>query len=310
MIKLLTLISFYILLSACSISNTLVYAGEEKNTPKMKIKILDQTTLAYKTKKSLPFSEISDLSYNKKSQRLYMVGDKGYFYTFSAKFSNKIDTLDYRGAYNIREKNTHSRYDSEGLTQDTKGQLYISFEGTPRIAKISNSGYIIKNLKLTKQLKNKKSYRGSNKMLEALTWHSKYGILTASEYPIRNKKIKQQTIYALNGKKWNFRAEPHKNSAVTAIEEMDDGNLLILERAYAGLSEPFVITLKKLYLNKCDKNQQCQTEILASLNSQEGWGVNNYEGLARVGKNRYLMVSDNNNNQILRTVLVYFEVKI
>jgi hypothetical protein len=309
MIKTLTLISFYILLTGCSISNSLVYNGNEEKTPSMKIKILDQTSLAYKTKDNIPFSEISDLSYDKKSQKLYMIGDKGYFYTFSANFSNKIDRLDYLGGYKIREKKSHSSYDSEGLTQDNRGQLYISFEGVPRISSISNSGYINKNLKLTKHIKNSKNYRSSNKMFEALTWHSKYGLLTASEYPTRNKKIKQQSIYSLNGKTWDFMAEPHENSAVTAIETMDDGNILILERAYAGLSKPFVITLKKLYLNKCDKNHQCKTEVLASMNSYDGWGINNYEGLTKIGKNRYLMVSDNNNKQLLRTVLVYFEVK-
>jgi hypothetical protein len=244
MIKKLTLISFYILLTGCSISNSLVYNGDEKSTPKMKIKILDQTSLAYKTKSGIPFSEVSDLSYDKKNQKLYMIGDKGYFYTFSAKFSNKIDRLDYLGGYKIREKKSHSSYDSEGLTQDNRGQLYISFEGVPRISSISSSGYINKNLKLTKHIKNSKNYRSSNKMFEALTWHPKFGLLTAAEYPTRNKKITQQSIYGLNGKVWNFSSEQHENSAVTAIETMDDGNILILARAYAGLSKPIVITLK------------------------------------------------------------------
>ena len=257
----------------------------------------------------MPFSEISDISYDKKEQKLYMVGDKGYFYTFSAKFSNKIDTLKYLNANKLQEKKTKSSYDSEGLTHDNRGQLYVSFEGNPRVATIGKAGYIGKNIKLTKHLKSSKNYRSSNKMLEALAWHPKYGLLTAAEFPTRNKKIKEQSIYSLKGKVWNFKAEPYKNSAVTAIEVMDDGNLLILERAYAGLSKPFVITLKKLYLNKCNKHHQCKTEILASMNSYAGWGVNNYEGLAKVGKNRYLMVSDNNNKPILRTVLVYFEVK-
>jgi len=309
MIKILTLISFYILLTGCSVSNSLVYTGDEITPSKMKIKILDQTSLAYKTKERVPFSEISDLTYDKKNQMLYMIGDKGYFYTFSANFSNKIDKLDYLGAYTIREKSNHSAYDCEGLTKDNKGQLYVSFEGRPRISTISNFGYINKNLKLTKYISDSKNYRGSNKMFEALAWHPKYGLLTAAEYPTRNKKITQQSIYALNGKVWNFSAESHENSAVTAIEVMDDGNLLILERAYAGFSKPFVITLKKLYLNKCTKQNQCKTELLASMNSYEGWAVNNYEGLAKVGKNRYLMVSDNNNKLLLRTVLVYFEVK-
>ena len=299
---------FLFFFSACTVNNALIYAGDEKTVPKMKIKILDQTSLAYRDKNGLPFSEISDLSYDKKHEKLYMIGDKGYFYIFDAKFTYQIDTLDYKKGYRIDEKKSHSRYDSEGLTQDNRGNLYLSFEGKPRISLITKKAQLIKDLKLPKQLENSKSYRSSNKMFEALAWHPKYGFLTATEYPLKGKKLQEQTIYALSGKVWNFKSEKHQNSAVTAIEVMDDGNLLILERAYAGLSKPFVITLKKLYLEECDKNRQCKTEVLASMNSSEGWGVNNFEGLTKVGKNRYLMVSDNNNNSMLRTVFVYFEV--
>jgi len=155
-------------------------------------------------------------------------------------------------------------------------------------------------------LQNKNNYRSSNKMFEALAWHPTYGLLTAAEYPLNKKKNHQQSIYALSGKKWDFLAQKHKNNAITAIEVMNDGNLLILERAYSGFANPFVITLTKLYLDTCDT--LCKTEVLASFNSKEGWGVNNYEGLTRVDNNRYLMISDDNNNRLLRTVLVYFEV--
>lgn len=306
--NLFALLPLYLLLNGCTISNTLIYAGTEA-PKKMDIQILDQTSIAYAPKNGLPFSEISDLSYDAKNHKLYMIGDKGYFYTFNAKFGSKIQQLDYRSAFKIDEKSKHGNYDCEGLTRNQKGQLYISFEGTPRVSSISKSGYLGEDLKLTTQLKKRSNYRSSNKMFEALAWHTKYGLLTAAEYPLRSKKEKAQTIYGLNGEVWNFQAQSHTNSAVTAIEVMDDGNLLILERAYSGLSNPFVITLKKLYLEKCDKERLCQTKILAEFNSREGWGVNNYEGLTRVGKNRYLMVSDDNNKPLLRTVLIYFEVK-
>jgi len=306
--KSLTLLPLFLLFNGCTISNSLVYAGDA-SPKKISIQILDQTSLAYKPKDGLPFSEISDLSYNSKKHKLYMVGDKGYFYTFNAKFGSKIKALNYLSAFKINEKRKHGRYDSEGLTSDNKGQLYVSFEGTPRISTISKNGYLKHNLKLTKPLRNKKNYRSRNKMLEAVAWHPKYGILTATELPLRGKTEKQQSIYALNGTVWNFQAQKYKNSAVTAIEVMDDGNLLILERAYSGLTNPFVITLKKLYLNKCNKHRVCQTKVLAEFNSYEGWGVNNYEGLTHIGKNRYLMVSDDNNQPFLRTVLVYFKVK-
>jgi hypothetical protein len=286
----------------------MIMAETPKTSKNKKITILDERSLSYPNKNSVPFSEISDLTYNQKEHRLYMIGDKGNFYIFNASFNDKIEKLKYLDAFKIKEKKQRKKYDIEGLTQDKKGQLYLSFERHPRISKISKKGFLSSNQELTKELKNKKNYSSSNKIFEALTWHSKYGLLTVAEYPLYKRDKTKQTIYSLRGKKWHFKAQKHQNNAITAIEVMDDNNLLILERAYAGLTKPFVVTLKKLYLNKCDKKRNCKSEILASFNSYQGWAVNNYEGLAKVGKNRYLMVSDNNNNFILTTQLIYFKV--
>jgi len=306
--KFLTFIPIYILLTSCSIKSNMIMAETPQSLKEKKIIILDERTLSYPNKNSVPFAEISDLTYNQKEKKLYMIGDKGNFYIFDAIFSNnKIESLIYKNAFKVNEKKPSKKYDIEGLTHN-KGQLYISFERYPRICKISKKGYLSSNQKLTKELKKKKNFHSSNKIFEALAWHSKHGLLTVAEYPLYKKDNSKQTIYGLNGKKWHFKAQKHKNNAITAIEVMDDGNLLILERAYSGLTNPFVVTLKKLYLDKCDKNRNCKSEVLASFNNYKGWAVNNYEGLAKVGKNRYLMVSDNNNKFILTTQLIYFKV--
>ena len=89
---------------------------------------------------------------------------------------------------------------------------------------------------------------------------------------------------------------------------MDDGNLLVLERSFTDFMDPFVITLKKVYLGRCKQNSLCKSEILIKMNSHKGWDVDNFEGLARVGKNRYVMISDDNDNFFQRTLLIYFEV--
>jgi len=47
---------------------------------------------------------------------------------------------------------------------------------------------------------------------------------------------------------------------------------------------------------------------LAKMNSHKGWDVDNFEGLSRVGKNRYVMISDVNDNFYQKTLLIYFEV--
>ncbi len=281
----------------------------------MGIKILDQRQLVFQDIKAVKFSEISDLAYYPKNQKLFMISDEGKLFIFKAKFGDKIELLEPKDAVKLRKKNAKKfkkwRKDSEGLTLDERGRLLISFEGRAKIGWFHKNsaqyGQMIKQYRLPKELQDPKNYRSRNKSLEALAWHPKYGVLTAAEWPLKKYNKKRQTVYALNGKKWHFKAEPEARSAISAMEVMDDGNLLILERSYTGILNPFVVTLKKVYLNKC-RGANCKTKVLAKMNSHQGWDVDNFEGLARVGKNRYVMISDDNDNFFQKTLLIYFEV--
>ena len=303
--KFLLSTTIFILLSGCSTTNLLA-----KDTKNSKISVLDKLSLKYDTKNHVPFSEISDIAYNPKKRELFMIGDKGYLYKFSANFNKKIENLNYIGGFKLQKSNgKRKRFDSEGLAYNEKGELIVSFERKPKIYRISTKGVLYSKYKLPKKLRKKSAYRGKNKMLEAVAFHPKYGILTASEYPIKKRKKRDQTIYSLKGKEWHFKTEKYKNSAVTAIEVKDDGNILVLERAYSGFSNPFMITLKKVYIENCDKKNRCRTEVLISFDSFDGWGMENFEGLAKVGKNRFVMVSDNHDEDFLPTTLIYFEVK-
>jgi len=281
----------------------------------MGIKILDQRQLVFQNINDVKFSEISDLAYYPKNQKLFMISDEGKLFIFKAKFGKTIELLEPEDAVNLRKKNAKKfkkwRKDSEGLTLDNRGRLIISFEGRAKIGWFHKNsiqyGQMIKKYSLPKELQNPKNYRSRNKSLEALAWHPKFGVLTAAEWPLKKYHKKRQTVYALNGKKWHFKAEPEARSAISAMEVMDDGNLLVLERSFTGMLNPFVVTLKKVYLNKC-KSGNCKTKVLAKMNSHEGWDVDNFEGLARVGKNRYVMISDDNDNFYQKTLLIYFEV--
>jgi len=278
------------------------------------IRLLDQKVLDFKKIDGVKFSEISDLAYDKKEKKLYFVSDEGKLFIFDALFTEKIERLNAVSGLTLVKKKGQKfrrwRHDSEGLTLDNKGRLYVSFEGKAKIGRFDQKGRMQKEYRLPKKLRNPKNYRSRNKSLEALTWHPKYGLLTAAEWPLNHKKKKEQTIYALNGKMWHFKAEAEQKSAVVAIEVMDDGNILVMERSFIDLFQPFVITLKKIYLNRCKhKNRMCHSETLLKMNSHKGWLIDNFEGLARVGEHRYVMVSDDNDNFYQQTLLVYFEVK-
>ncbi|HHD78779.1 MAG TPA: esterase-like activity of phytase family protein [Epsilonproteobacteria bacterium] len=281
----------------------------------MGIKILDQKQLSFSDIQGIKFAELSDVTYDDKTHILYFVGDKGALFAFRAKFSSKIDMLEPLMAKKLRTKKGKRlkkyKRDSEGLVLDGKKRLLISFEGDAKVAwfhkNSQKAGRLIKKYRLPKVLRNPKNYRSRNKSLEALAWHPRYGVLTASEWPLKKDYKKKQTIYSLRAKQWHFKAEQEARSAVTAIEVMDDGNLLVLERSYNGILEPFVVTLKKVWIKKC-KKQMCPTKVLAKMNSHKGWDVDNFEGLAHVGKNRYVMVSDDNDNFFQKNLLIYFEV--
>ena len=306
------LFSFF-LLEAGSFPVTITPSSQTKTFGK--IKILDQKQLMYATVDGVKFSEISDLAYYPKNQKLFMISDEGKLFTFKAKFGNTIEILDPIAAVKIKKKHGKKfkkwRKDSEGMTLDDEGRLLISFEGKAKVAwfhkNSDKQGQQIRKYTIPKELRNNKKFRSKNKSLEALAWHKKYGIVTAAEWPLKKYDKKKQTIYALSGKKWHFKAEPEAKSAISAIEVMDDGNILVLERSFTGYLNPFIVTLKKVYLNDCKKGM-CKTEVLLKMNSHQGWDVDNFEGLARVAKNRYVMISDDNDNFFQKTLLIYFEV--
>lgn len=89
---------------------------------------------------------------------------------------------------------------------------------------------------------------------------------------------------------------------------MQDGDVLVLERAYNGLLSPVEINQRKVRLSQCNKEKVCDVEAIARFDSSDGWLLDNFEGLTHYRDNQYLMISDNNNNPLQKTILVLFEV--
>jgi len=278
----------------------------------MDIEILDQKILSFDTINGKKFSEISDITYDKEKNIFYMVSDEGFLFTLKAKFKHsKIILLNPISGAMIKKSKTRNftriQRDSEGITLDSKNRLIISFESRPKIGIFYKNGILKRLYKLPYKLKHRKNLRHRNKSMESVAYHPKYGLISANEYPIKKQDKKIQSIYSLRGKEWKFRMSNAKNSAITALEVMDDGNILVLERAYSGLFEPFVITLKKVYINRCKKI--CKSRVLAEFSSTAGWRVDNFEGLAKIDKNKYVMISDDNDNFYQDTIIIYFKIK-
>ena len=294
----------------------------------MKINIKGSIVLRQNDVDALQISELSDIAWDEDEQLLYAVSNEGLLFHFKLGFTNnsKKSLISMHAVYGTRLKDNtgyklQGKYsDSEGLSlikggNGKKGdsKLIISFENKPRIAKYSTTGKMLEDIKIPRRLRKRKTYRSKNKALESVIKHPQYGILTAAEYPVEKDDMKYQTLYAVSKKQgrrsWHFKASNATNSAVTSLEVLNDGSVLILERAYQNPITPVIINLRRLRLDKCDHRQECETETIASFDGSDGWLLDNFEGLTHLRGNEYLMVSDDNRNVLQKTILLHFEIK-
>lgn len=275
------------------------------------VRIIEDKSLSYKID-GFKLSEISDLVYDKNSSTLFMLSDKGVLFTFNAKFTNKGFDLKPLHAYHLKDNNgkilSGNRSDSEGMALDDKGELYISFERITKIYHFSKKGVMLDEVKLPKSLQNVE-LSSDNKSLESLAWSKKYGFITALEYPKRGTERREQTIYSTSGSEWKLKMEDIKRNGISEIELMDDGNLLVLERAFNWFIGKFEVNLVKLDINSCKRGEYCNKELLLKLKINSFFNMENFEGLTNLGNGRYLLISDDNNNILALTKLVYFEIK-
>ena len=321
----LTLLGYVFLIASCSssFSETFPYDLVPKEgfySKPSDIKILSTIGLNLTTPQGNKAVELSGISWDEDEGILYAVGDEGMLYHLKLIMQdNKINGVKVIAEYDFLKKNgkrlKKKWRDSEGLSSlkhnnGIKGdtELIVSFEGKPRVVGYSPQGQYMGEIKLPAKLWRKKEYRSKNKALESVVVHPAKGVITAAEFPLKNKPKNVHTLYSSSGKEWDFNASTALNSAVTGLEVLDNGNILVLERAWAGIQNPIVINLSEIDLNNCDDKAKCNKKKLASLSTSEGWLLDNFEGLAHYKNNQYLMVSDNNDKDYQTTVLVLFEV--
>lgn len=270
----------------------------------MNIKILDTVAVKFDDLNGIEFSEISALAYEK--NRLYVLSDRGYLYHLDISIKkNRIKRLKLTKALELKRKNSKrlkkKHRDSEGMVL-VDDELYISFERKPRVDVFSLNGKKIKNYEIAEELNNIDNYQTKNKALEAIAYNKKHGIITAPEMPLLDGDNNLHVVYSKN-RQYKFRAA----SSLSAMEFIDDNRLLTLERSFNVITRQRVVVLNEINLNK-SHNGISRTRILAVMNSNNGWNLDNFEGLTKVGKNKFLMVSDDDGGYFGKTVFVLFKV--
>lgn len=283
-----------------------------------KLRLRGALVLPARSVNNVRFSGLSGLAWDDDDNLLYALADHGVLFHLRPIFRNDQLTdvallrvaplIDPRTRKPVRWK----RSDSEGLDiingrNGKKGdaELLVSFEREPRIARYRADGTYIADVELAATLRDVKRYRGGNTMLESACLHPREGILTAPEEPL-NGETGAARLYRVDGSSWRF---PASRGGLVALECLPDGDVLVMERDYSTFSLHWVTTLRRLHLPAgTAPNSLLTAQTVATLDSDQGLRIDNFEGLAWHRGSRFFMVSDDNGVFIQRTLLLYFEL--
>ncbi|HJW80786.1 MAG TPA: esterase-like activity of phytase family protein [Acidiferrobacterales bacterium] len=282
-----------------------------------KLRLLGMLELSARSVNGVRFAGLSGLAWNEDDNLLYALADHGILFHLRPVFRNgqladvallhSAPLIDPRTRKPVKWR----RSDTEGLDilngrNGRKGdaELIVSFEGEPRIARYRPDGQFIADVPLSDPLRNIRNYR-YNRMLEAVCSHPREGVLTAPEEPL-NGETGTARLYRTDGSAWRFAPS---RGGIVALECLPDGDVLVMERDYTTLTLRWIITLRRLHLPAgTPPDSLLPAETAATLDSDQGLRIDNFEGLARHHGNRFFMVSDDNDVFVQRTLLVYFEL--
>lgn len=257
---------------------------------------------------------LSALAWDEDEQLLYAVSDKGaVFHLRPVIKNNLLRSARVIAGYPLTDIKgralSYPWHDAEGLTlQRSNNQirgdsrLLVSYEVRPRVRVYQPDGTRLGGELLPARLENIRNYYGRNSALESTAVHPDHGLLVAPQRPLRRSKGLR--IYAQNGRSWSYKISPIAGNSLASMEILPDGSLLMLERAFVGITKPLVITLRRAELGR----KAAHVQTIASLSSHKGWRLDNFEGLAYHQQQRFFMVSDDNGNFWQSNLLVYLEL--
>ena len=263
---------------------------------------------------------LSALGWDNDEQLLYAVSDRGYVFHLRVEFDedgllHAVQALSAHVLRDARGRALQGRLaDSEGLVvrdgnngKPGDAQLVISFERRPRVIRFDPFGTMLGSEALPAELRDINNYSHSNRALESIAWHPKWHYLTAPEQPMRGASEAIVPLYALDpARHWRYPLAAEPNAGLTAIEVLDDGSILTLERGFGVFFIPVISTLRRIATLPEQTGALLAPQTIARFSSGEEWYLDNFEGLTHLGDGRILIVSDDNSSAFQSTLLAAF----
>ena len=273
---------------------------------------ISRMDIAARGPNGIAINELSALAWDSDDKLLYALSDRGNLFHFRLRVKkNDIVSLEAVHAIPLnivpptlaeeskakksasRKSDSEPRADTEGLTllnadNGIRGDavLVVVTESGQSFFHLSPAGNLLQKTSLPAPLNDAASYQSSNKGLESVAYHPRYGLMTGPEVPLAGAGENRHTIYS-DRLQWAF-PRYSEEARLKAIDVLADGNLMVLERTKDPTSKLLTSTLSYVDLRNCTPGKTCKTTEKALLPE----GEDNFEGLTRLGDRQFLLVSD------------------
>lgn len=285
----------------------------------MGIRLLGSIELALVSVDGQALGGLSALAWDEDEKLLYALSDRGSLFHLQPHFENGyLVGAGLLAGFALRDqqqrplRGRHAdaeamvlRGAANGIAGDSL--LAVAFERYPRIVIYTPQGRYVDRLGLPAALSDASRYADPNKALEALTWLPWPGFLTAPERPLVGSEDGTISLMALDGSYWRYPLRVTANASLVDMLALPDGSLLTLERGHGLMFLPLVISLRHTHISPASAGQRLAVATLAVLDSSQGWSIDNFEGVTHHQGMKFFMVSDDNFNELQKTLLVYFE---
>lgn len=285
------------------------------------IRLLGSVALAPASMDGLILGGLSGVAWDADEGRLYALSDRGALFHLRPGFEGeRLVRVELLAAHRLRDARGQplagARADAEDLVAQRADNgkrgdtlLTVAFERHPRVLQFTPEGRYRAELPLPDGLDDPHRYAAPNKSLEALVWLPGIGFVAGPERPLAGEGDGAVTLFSLDGRnRWSYPLLETPNASLVALERLPDGRVVALERGHGLMYVPIVIALRRTRLAHETHDGPLAVETLAVMDSSLGWSVDNFEGLARYRGRRLFLVSDDNFNELQRTLLVHLEI--
>ena len=281
------------------------------------IEVLGAVELARESPDGAPVTGLSGLAWDADEGLLYAVSDRGRLLQFRPRFDGGVlVAADYVNGFPLRGSDGRPlrgrgvdaedlavRFSNNGRQGDS--ELLVSFEQRPRVHRYAPDGRYLGDIPLPASIVLRERFVEPNHGLESLADHPVFGLVALSEGALAGEAPGVRIFTDMDGQRWDYVPAAIPASVPVAMESLDDGRLLVMERAFVSLFKPMVISLR---VADPGGAARLDPRTLVTLDGAEGWLLDNFEGLARHRCERFFIVSDDNGMDFQRTLLVYFEL--